>query len=381
MEYKDFLGNKVSALGFGTMRFPMNDGQIDEEKTKEMIDYAFENGVNYFDTAWPYHDGKSEGVLAKCLEGRSRDSYFLADKFPGHQNIHPLDCDAIFKEQLRRCNTEYFDYYLLHNINDSNINVYTGKDPDIGAYLMEQKKAGYIKHLGLSAHATADVLEQYLDYCDREGIEIEFCQIQLNYLDWSLQEGERKLEILKKRNLPIIVMEPLRGGKLANVEGLERSASYSFRWLMNIPEIKVILSGMSAFDQVKDNINTFNEYKPLNEEENAMVLKLAEGMKKGVPCTGCRYCVDACPIGLDIPFLMKVYNDLSYDGKAFTPSMLLDSLDRDKTPDNCIGCGACAALCPQHIDIPATMAKTAELKAQAPNWGKICDERNKANKL
>ena len=313
MFYNDACGEKLSRLGFGCMRLPVDEnGAINTPEFEKMVDYAIEHGVNYFDTAWPYHGGHSELAVGKALSRYPRESYYLADKYPGHQIASSYNPAEIFEQQLKKCGVEYFDFYLLHNVYENSIGVYTDPKWGILDYFKEQKRLGRIRHLGFSTHARPDTLEKFLDYANGA---MEFCQIQLNYLDWTLQEADRKYELLTARNIPIWVMEPLRGGKLAvlseddtaRLRALrpdESTASWSLRYLQSLPNVKVIRSGMSAFDQMEDNVATFSGGRELNEEEKALLFDIAEGLKDAVPCTRCRYCCEGCPMGLDIPMLI-----------------------------------------------------------------------------
>ena len=359
-------------LGFGTMRLPQTpDKQIDKQTFAEMVELAIDSGVNYFDTAWPYHDGLSEVALGEILSKYPRDSWYIADKFPGHQPAEHYDCEGIFRKQLNKCKVDYFDFYLLHNVGEFSIETYMNPEIGIVDYFVEQKLLGKIKHLGFSSHATPAELERFLD--SPFGKEMEFCQIQLNYLDWTLQEAKRKCEILAARGIPVWVMEPLRGGKLATAA----DPSLAFRWLQRIPEVTVVLSGMSSLPQMEDNIKTFSELKPLTDDETAQLEQIAEGLKDQLPCTGCRYCTEACPMELDIPKLVACLRDLRFQ-TSFTPTMIIEALPEDKQPSACLGCGACAQMCPQGIDIPSVMTELADLYAKAPKWRDICIEREKA---
>lgn len=382
MKYREACGEKVSALGFGTMRLPLlEDGSIDQEQMQRMTDYAMENGVNYYDTAYPYHNGLSELSIGKALAKYPRDSFLLADKFPGHQHMKKYDCKGIFEEQLEKCGVDYFDFYLYHNVCENSFNTYTNEEYGIKDYFIEQKRLGRIRHLGLSTHARAENLEEMLDYF---GDCIEFVQIQLNYIDWDLQDAERKVEILRERNLPVIVMEPLRGGKLADLgqenNGLlkgvrpdESVASWAFRWLQTLPEVSIVLSGMSNFEQMKDNVATFSGGDDLSDEEKNILAGIADSMKVGVPCTACNYCTEGCPMGLDIPMLIAGYNDMKFQTAMAVP-MQMDALPAEKRPESCIGCGACSAVCPQQIDIPAVMSEFSEMLANGPNWAELAEK-------
>ncbi len=387
MQYSDLCGEKVSRLGFGAMRLPvLNNGSIDEEQTFQMVDLAMQNGVNYFDTAFPYHGGLSEVVIGKALSRYPRDTYLLATKYPVHQFASVYDPKGVFEEQLVKCGVDYFDFYLLHNVCESSLPAYTDPKWGIIDYFVRQKQEGRIRHLGFSSHARPDTLAQFLD---RYGDSMDFCQIQLNWLDWTLQEGKRKYALLTERNLPIIIMEPLRGGKLANLSDEENdslrafreesAAAWGFRFLANLPNIRVILSGMSSLSQMAENIGTFSSDRPLSSQEVSLLLEIAERKKDAVPCTGCRYCTEGCPMELDIPMLIAAYNDCKF-ASSFTVPMQMDALDESKRPDACIGCGACAAICPQHIDIPSVMSDFADLLTKRPKWADICREREEAER-
>lgn len=388
MLYSELCGERVSRLGFGAMRLPvLPDGAIDEPQTYRMVDLAMQNGVNYFDTAFPYHGGLSEVVIGKALSRYPRQSYLLATKYPGHQFASSYDPKGVFEEQLQKCGVDYFDFYLLHNVCESSLPIYTDPKWGIIDYFVAQKKAGRIKHLGFSSHARPETLETFLDQYDKQ---LDFCQIQLNWLDWSLQEGKRKYELLTQRNVPIIVMEPLRGGKLLQLAENElellraarpdeTAAGWGFRFLTGLDNVRVILSGMSASEQMAQNIETFSVSKPLSRAETDLLFAVAEGKKNAVPCTACRYCTAGCPMELDIPMLIAAYNDCKF-ASSFTVPMQMDALEESKRPSACIGCGACAAICPQHIDIPSVMDAFADLLTKRPKWAEVCRERELAER-
>ena len=388
MIYSDFQGEKLSMLGFGAMRLPLDaEGKPDEPQVQRMVDAAIAGGVNYFDTAYPYHGGLSERVLGRALAKHPRESFHLADKFPGHQISASYDPKGVFEEQLKRCGVDYFDFYLLHNVYDKSVDTYMDPRWGIVEYFIEQRKRGRIRHLGFSTHAGLPVLERFLE---RWGKEMEFCQIQLNYLDWTLQNARAKVELLGKHGIPVWVMEPLRGGRLANLREEERAklaelapgldpVEGSFRWLQGVDGVKVILSGMSSLEQMEQNVATFGVANPLNEAQTEALFSLAEGMKNSVPCTGCRYCCDGCPQGLNIPALLAHYNDLRF-AESINIVMAIESLAEGKAPADCIGCGKCARVCPQGIDIPGAMRDFAErLKAQ-PSWAELCRQRDEAQR-
>ena len=388
MIYNEACGEKLSRLGFGCMRLPQTpEKTIDEPVLQQMVDYAIAHGVNYFDTAWPYHGGYSEILVGKALARYPREQWFLADKYPGHQISSSYNPAEIFEEQLKKCGVEYFDFYLLHNVYENDYDVYTDPKWGILDYFREQKRLGRIRHLGFSCHARPDTLEKFLDYA---GDSMEFCQIQLNWLDWTLQDAKAKYDLLTARNIPVWVMEPLRGGRLAALSEAEEArlkalrpeesiASWSLRWLQNLPNVKMVLSGMSDYAQMVDNVRTYTEMVPQTTEEAALLAEIAEGLKNALPCTRCRYCCEGCPMQLDIPMLIHAYNDLKF-ANSMTVPMQLDALPEEKRPSACIGCGACAAICPQKIDIPAAMAELAEKLASMPTWAELCRQREEAAK-
>lgn len=372
MIYKDFHNLKLSSLGMGCMRFPTKDncGDIDVEKTKEMVAYAFKKGINYFDTAYGYHNGNSEIVMGNILKEYPRDSFYLATKFPGYDINNLKRPKEIFEEQLRKCQVEYFDFYLLHNLCESNIDNYLNEEFGLMEYLLEQRRNGRIRHLGFSTHGTIETTKRFLDVY---GKHMEFCQIQLNWLDWKLQNAKGKVELLKEYNLPIWVMEPVRGGKLAKIdeeyevrlkEARKNSTTveWAFRFLQSIPEVTMTLSGMSNFDQLKENIQTYESEKPLNEEELNLLFDVSKKMtsKTTLPCTSCRYCTTYCPKGLAIPDLIELYNDHVYSGGSFVSHTVINNLPDNKKPSACIGCRACESVCPQNIKISEMMKDFVE---------------------
>lgn len=387
MIYNNFQDKKLSLLGFGTMRLPvLSDDSIDEPQVKEMTRYAIEHGVNYFDTAYPYHNSESERVIGRILSEYPRDSFYLATKYPGHQILsNGYNPAEIFEEQLEKCGVDYFDFYLLHNVYEKSIETYLDPRWGIVDYFKEQKRLGRIKHLGFSSHAKTKGLEQFLEAC---GEDMEFCQIQLNYLDWTLQDAKGKCELLAKYNIPVWVMEPVRGGKLAKLEAKneeklkelrpeESIPAWAFRFLQGLPNVQMVLSGMSNMEQMKDNIKTFTEQKPLSKEEVNLLLDIAEGMKDSIPCTACRYCCDDCPMGLDIPTLLSTYNEVRLL-PTINAVMHIEFMEENKKPSACIGCGKCTRICPQNIDIPTVLKDLTERIQKLPSWKEICRERELA---
>lgn len=375
MIYRDFQDVKLSALGMGAMRLPVVDGddsKIDEAAAFAMVDEAMGRGVNYYDTAWGYHNGNSELVMGKALARHPREKFYLATKFPGYDLSNMGKVEEIFEKQLEKCQVEYFDFYLFHNVCEMNIDAYL--DPKYGTYdyLLAQKKNGRIRHLGFSAHGDYDVMKRFLE---AYGKDMEFCQIQLNYLDWDFQDAKRKVELLNQWNIPVWVMEPLRGGKLASLAPEDEAKlkalrpdegipAWAFRYLQSIPSVVVTLSGMSNMEQMKENIATFETDKPLNETELETLHAIAQGMVKKIvlPCTACHYCTSHCPQGLDIPNLLSLYNEHCFTQGGFIAPMALSAIPADKQPSACIGCRSCEAVCPQGIKISEAMADfTAKL--------------------
>ena len=385
MIYSDFKDLKLSKLGFGAMRLPLReDGKtIDSDAVREMVRYAIEHGVNYFDTAFPYHAGFSEIVLGEALRDYPRDSWYLADKFPGHQHHLGMTPAEVFEQQLRKCGVDYFDFYLLHNVCENSMDNYMDPSRGYVDYFVEQRRLGRIRHLGFSSHADLEALGTFLD--SPYGAEMEFCQIQLNYLDWTLQKAREKCDLIRSKGLPIWVMEPLRGGRLAGfgdeadaalraLRPDESVAAWDFRWLQSVPGVTVVLSGMSSLEQMVDNVRSFESVRPLSAAEEAVLMGAVEPLRSRVPCTACRYCCDGCPMELDIPTLIAAYNDLSL-GFNFTPMMRLEALPEDKRPSACLGCGACAEICPQQIPIPDVLSELSERYDSMPKWSDICRQR------
>lgn len=373
MIYKHFRDLELSALGMGCMRLPTRGddrNDINEDAVREMVAYAIENGVNYFDTAWGYHNGNSERVMGKVLGEYPRESFYLASKFPGYDLKNVDKVEEIFEAQLKKCGVEYFDFYLFHNVCELNIDAYLDEKYGIYRYLTEQKRNGRIRHLGFSVHGTLDTMKRFLD---AYGKDMEFCQIQLNWLDWKMQNARAKVELLNELNIPIWVMEPVRGGKLASLEpeyegrlrALRPEAStveWAFRFLQSLPTVTVTLSGMSDMTQLKQNIATFGTDQPLNETEVNTLFDVAGDMtaKSTLPCTACRYCTSQCPMGLDIPSLIELYNEHSYSGGGFLAPMAVSALPENKKPSACLGCRACEAVCPQNIKISEMMTDFSE---------------------
>ncbi len=366
----------LPALGLGCMRLPTDaEHHIRVDEVRAMVAYALEHGVNYFDTGYDYHGGRSETILGEVLADVPRASYFLADKFPGYAPRSWRRVESIFEEQLRRTRTDYFDFYLFHNLSELNVDAYLDPKYGIFDYLARQKEAGRIRHLGLSVHGSAETLERFLSVY---GAHMEFCQIQLNYIDYEFQDAYKKLDLLARYGIPVWVMEPLRGGRLCALKppfdarlseafpGM-RPHEVAFRFLQSIPQVTLTLSGMSNMAELQDNIAIFGEHKPLAEGERAALLALARDITAvgTIPCTGCGYCTEHCPAGLDIPKLIGYSNEHTFSGGGFIVPSAVASMARDKRPTACLGCRRCETVCPQDIkvaEVLAVLCQTLDLK-------------------
>jgi predicted aldo/keto reductase-like oxidoreductase len=362
---RSFADESLSLLGMGNMRLPTMGpgGAIDREKAAEIIEYGYSHGINYFDTAYVYHNGESEKVVGEVLHKYPRESYKLATKFFILANP---DYKAVFEEQLEKLKTDYIDFYLCHAIFDNTVDRYLS----CGCieYFLEQKKKGRIRHLGFSVHASLPTLERFASHHAWD-----FAQIQLNYLDWTLQDAKEQYEMLTRMGIPVIVMEPLRGGRLAGLSPAADAmlkaeqpswpvASWAFRWLMRFDNVKVILSGMSTLEQMKENVQVFKKEEPLTDRQ-AEILNSACDMfrsEMSVPCTSCRYCCDECPKNIDIPKILESYNMYKVSGSRGELNHLKQL---ESGPAACIACGSCLNHCPQSIQIPDIMKELSELLA------------------
>ncbi|MDE6621081.1 MAG: aldo/keto reductase [Lachnospiraceae bacterium] len=370
MIYRKFQNLQLSGLGLGMMRLPVlggDDGAVDETAAAEMIDYAYQNGINYFDTAWGYHDGNSELVAGKYLSRYPRESYYLASKFPGYDLSNMDKVEEIFEKQLAKCQTPFFDFYLFHNVYEGNIDAYLNPEYGILEYLLKQKENGRIRHLGFSAHGSVEVIQRFLD---AYGQHMEFCQLQLNYMDWHFQNAQEKVALLNKADIPVWVMEPLRGGRLAaasaeltavmqKMRPKETVPGWAFRFLQSIQGVTMVLSGMSTMDQLRENIATYETDAPLSGEEwNTLISHVdTETKKGGLPCTACHYCTSHCPKKLPIPELIALYNEHKLSGGGFIAPMAVGSMPKEKRPANCIRCKGCEQVCPQQIKVSEMMAE------------------------
>lgn len=351
-------------LGFGMMRLPQRKRRIDLAAAKKLFARALKSGVNYFDTAYFYHDGQSEKCVGEILSQFPRDSFYLADKMPVRAVRKAEDVERIWNEQLARCKVDYFDFYLLHNLNrDRWEDVRRFK---IYEFLKERQKEGRIRKLGFSFHDEPEVLKTIA-----EAHEWDFAQIQLNYLDWTLYRSKEQYEILTSRGIPVVVMEPLRGGALATLNPEANAifkaaapnasvASWAFRYVGSLDNVICILSGMNKMEHLEENIATFTDFKPLSTAERETVEAALAAYRKSaaIPCTACRYCMP-CPAGVEIPRIFGLYNHARTTGNFRQFQMIYDKFDEDSKASACVNCGACLKKCPQKIDVPAELRKIA----------------------
>jgi len=370
-EYKN-TNESVSLLGFGCMRLPFKGsmGEIDKEKAQAMVDYAISQGINYFDTAYMYHEGRSESFVGEALARHGRECFNLASKMPLVFVSSEEDVERIFQEQLSRCRVDYFDYYLLHNVNEA----HARKIDTFGIYekMKAKQRQGKIRRLGFSFHDRPEILARLT-----ERYAWDFAQIQLNYMDWELQKASQQYQILSDKGIPVVVMEPLRGGALATLSETAlqvlkaarpeaSAASWGIRFAASLPQVLVVLSGMSSMEQLVDNINTMQDFRPLSQAEYAVIAEAlaAYRVSATIPCTACRYCMD-CPSGVDIPRTLAIYNNYLIRKSQSNPmsemlfEMEANILGRDKLPKHCVRCYQCSEHCPQHIDIPQWMERIA----------------------
>ena len=377
MNYRsDRYGNKLSILGFGCMRFPQNMGIIDMKETEREIMTAIEGGVNYFDTAYIYPG--SESALGEILEKNGvREKVYIATKLPHYLIKSKGDLDKLFNEELKRLRTDYVDYYLMHMLPDTDTWERL-KTLGIEEWIEGKKASGAIRQVGFSYHGNSEIFCSLIDAYDWD-----FCQIQYNYMDEHSQAGRKGLYHAHDKGIPVIIMEPLRGGKLVNrlpdeakkiFEGYKikhTPAQWAFRWLWNQPEVTVVLSGMNSDEMIRDNMATASSVKvgELTDEDEAMLKSIVKAInsKMKVGCTGCGYCMP-CPKGVDIPGTFSAYNRRYSEGRfgAFFDYMMCTALRKKSTAaSNCIGCGKCEKHCPQNIEIRKHL-KDAEKVLETP---------------
>ncbi len=369
MQYSHFdsIGKDISKLGFGLMRLPKikeDEDTIDREEGFRLIDYAIKNGVNYFDTAYFYHGGDSESFVKEALSRYPRESFYLATKLPGsYMRDEKKTPEELFNNQLKKCGVDYFDFYLLHAVNRDIMKTF--EEYKSYEYLSEQKALGKIRHLGFSYHGD---LEFFIELIDK--YKWDFVQLQINYYDWEADNAKAYYEALEKRGIPCIVMEPVRGGSLHKLNDDARAvfdelgdgksyASYALRYVNELPGVMCILSGMSTFEQVQDNIKTFNNAEPLTGTEKDAIERANILFRKNfaIPCTDCKYCVEHCPAGVNIPACFSAYNEYNKTRVTADFERFYSIIPTENNATQCIGCGACVSHCPQRIEIPKQLKK------------------------
>ena len=361
----DKLNIETSLLGFGCMRFPTTaDGEIDESEAERMLDTAIAAGVNYIDTAYPYHNGKSELLVGKVLKKYDRNSFYLATKLPVWL-VHTVeDADRLLDEQLHKLQTDHIDFYLMHAMDKA----HWEQMKEIGCIerLEKLREAGKIKYIGFSFHDKYETFEEIIEARDWD-----FCQIQLNYMDTREQAGLKGYELAASKGIPLVIMEPVKGGSLAvfaedimdkfhKLDADASAASFALRWVGSLPGVKVILSGMSTMEQVDDNLKTFGSFKPLTGEEEKTISQVTEILRSRVQngCTGCRYCMP-CPAGVDIPGCFASWNTYHmYQNYNVVKWRWEQALGEGKQAKNCIKCGKCEQVCPQKLSIRQDLEKT-----------------------
>ncbi len=362
----DKLGLELPLLGFGCMRLPVNeDKTIDHRAAMAMVDYAINHGINYFDTALMYHNETSESFIGEALSHYPRESFMLTTKLHASYTKTKADVERIFNEQLERCRVDYFDFYLMHDVERTKFDLF--RQFEVYEFLKQQQAAGRIKYLGFSSHDDHEQIAQFLDM-----YQFDVAQLQINYVDWRLRNAEQCYRVLEERGIPCIVMEPIKGGTLADVPDAVREilkasspqatpASLALRWVASLPNVKMILSGMSSMEQLVENEQVLSEFKPLTDAEQ-QAIQAAVGVfeaGKQIPCTGCRYCSN-CPVGVNIPDIFSLYNRHAIFGarEHFRIRQNYGSFFSDNQKASaCVDCGRCVQLCPQHIAIPEELRK------------------------
>lgn len=360
---RKFAGKEFPLIALGCMRLPMRDSKIDMVELDKMVEYAMSHGANYFDTAYMYVEGKSENAIGEILKQYPRESFFLADKCPAYLVNSKEDVARLFNEQLKKCHVDYFDNYMVHNINKDSIHNY--RDNDMYGEILKLKKEGRVKNLGFSFHGDPEMLREVI-----HEHKWDFCQLQLNYLDWEVINGKELYEIADEAKVPIIVMEPLRGGGLCNLPDKaaaklkercpdETQASFGLRWVTSKPRVFTILSGMSNFQQMKENIDTFSNFKEFTQEELQTAAEVAKLIQSqgAINCTACRYCMEVCPRGINIPAIFGLYNVYKNNDNGFMFGVNYNALKDNEKADKCINCHLCSKNCPQGLDIPALLKK------------------------
>ena len=382
------FGNiSLPRLGFGSRRLPLNeDGTINVPMVQVMVDYAMEKGVNYFNTGYTYHKMQAESVIAEALSKYPRESYFLADSYPGYNGQEERKPELIFEEQIAKKGIGYIDFYRLQNVYGQYFDAYSDENLGIVKYFIEQRNKGRIKHLGFSAHGSPAVVKKFIE---KFGSEMEFAQIEMNYVGWTLREAEKKYEFLSLKNIPIFVIEPMHGGRLAHLSPEDESVlkfcipdrspeEISFRWIESFPNVKVIISSMSSFNQAQKEVALFEKQDSLSSEEIKNIEKFAAHLLKGITCNECGFCVENCPYSLDIPSIVHLYSDIKFCSlnKAVSAAIMLHDRFPGKNLHRCLGCGVCSMVCSRKTDIPQIISEVKEMLERYPELEDILKVRN-----
>jgi len=385
-----FENISLPRLAFGSRRLPLNeDGTINVPMVEAMVDYAMEKGVNYFNTGYTFHRKKSEKIIASALSKYPRESYFLADSYPGYYGKEIREPEQIFEEQLEKCGVKYFDFYRLQNVYGRSFEAYSDLKLGIVDYFVEQRKKGRIKHLGFSTHGSPAIVEKFLD---KFGSEMEFAQIEMNYACWALRQAEKKYELFTSKNLPIFIMEPMHGGKLSHLSPEDESVlkfcvpdrtpqEISFRWIESFKNVKMIISSISSFNQLQQEVALFEKKDRLSSSEIKNVEKFARHLIKGISCDECGFCIENCPCSFDIPSIIDLYNDIKFSSlnKAVSAAIML----HDRFPGNnlhrCFHCGVCSLMCSRKIDIPKIIKEVSHMLEHYPELEDIMKLRNGSN--
>ena len=364
---RKFRDMEIPLLGFGCMRLPMkNESEIDMQELDKMVDYCMAHGANYFDTAYMYVDSQSETAMGKTLKRYKREDFILADKSPIYKMKSQSDVRKIFEEQLKKCQVEYFDFYMCHNINKNTVDTY--RNVNMYDELLKLKNEGKIKYLGFSFHGTPDILREVV-----KEHKWDFCQLQINYLDWDVVKAHEQYEIVQAEGIPVTVMEPLRGGGLVNLsdKALARlksaypnttPAEFGLRWAASRQNVITVLSGMSNLTQVKENVETFMNYNDMTPEEEKVADEIAKIIQSQgeINCTACKYCMEVCPRNINIPAAFALYNQYKVTNNKMLFSIYYDTLSDSEKPEECIKCGLCSKNCPQNLQIPELLVKVSD---------------------
>ena len=370
---RKFKDLEIPLLGFGCMRLPMQGEKIDTLEVDKMVDYCMSHGANYFDTAYKYVNGKSENAIGNSLKRYKREDFILADKSPTYIIKNQEEVRKIFEEQCKKCKVEYFDFYLCHNINQNTVDIY--RNVNMYDELLKLKNEGRIKYLGFSFHGTPEILKDVV-----KEHEWDFCQLQINYLDWDIVKAKEQYQIVQEAGIPVTVMEPLRGGGLVKLSEKAMAklkekypqttpAEFGLRWAASRKNVITVLSGMSNLEQVKQNIETFMHYQDMTEDEEKAADEIAKIIQSQgeINCTACKYCMEVCPRGINIPAIFALYNQYKVSEGRMMFKIYYETLAENEQAHNCIKCGLCNKNCPQSLDIPQLLAKVDELYQNLSN--------------